>query len=72
MRRRFRRTGGPGNAAIAAVTVCALCSGLWLLRDGTGEAAPPQPSAAQAHTVTAAIAALPGPPVRRNLRRMAN
>ena len=50
MRRRFRRTGSPGNAAIAAVTVFALCSGLWLLRDGAGTQAPPQPSAAQAHT----------------------
>ncbi|WP_346139815.1 class F sortase [Streptomyces virens] len=72
MRRRFRRTGGPGNAAIAAVTVCALCSGLWLLRDGTGEAAPPQPSAAQAHTAdggrgaarSAAPALPPSPPAR--------
>ena len=50
MRRRFRRTGGPGNAAIAAVTVFALCAGMWLLRDGTGTQAPPQPSAAQART----------------------
>lgn len=50
MRRRFRRAGGPGNAAIAAVTVVALCAGAWLLRDGTGTHAPPQPSAAQAHT----------------------
>ncbi|CAL9450815.1 hypothetical protein SUDANB15_02421 [Streptomyces sp. enrichment culture] len=49
MRRRFRRTCSPGNAVIAAVTVCALCSGLWLLRDGAGTHAPPQPSAAQAH-----------------------
>lgn len=50
MRRRFRRTGGPGNAAIAAATVFALGSGMWLLHDGTGTQAPPQPSAAQAHT----------------------
>ncbi|MEU2897731.1 class F sortase [Streptomyces sp. NPDC001273] len=50
MRRRFRRAGGPGNAAIAAVTVFALCAGTWLLRDGTGTHSPPQPSAAQAHT----------------------
>ncbi|MEV5267366.1 hypothetical protein AB0K70_19000, partial [Streptomyces werraensis] len=49
MRRRFRRTGSPGNAAIAAVTVCALCAGAVLLRDGGGDA-PPQPSAAQAHS----------------------
>ncbi|MBT3151240.1 class F sortase [Streptomyces sp. CHD11] len=50
MRRRFRRAGGPANAAIAAVTVFALCAGAWLLRDGTGAHPPPQPSAAQAHT----------------------
>ncbi|MEW2078347.1 class F sortase [Streptomyces sp. NPDC012403] len=50
MRRRFRRTGGPGNAATAAITVFALCAGMWLLRDVTGTQAPPQPSAAQAHT----------------------
>ncbi|MEU6883874.1 class F sortase [Streptomyces viridosporus] len=50
MCRRFRRAGSPVNAVIAAVTVCALCSGLWLLRDGAGRNAPPQPSAAQAHT----------------------
>ncbi|NEA84327.1 class F sortase, partial [Actinospica acidiphila] len=49
MRRRFRRTGSPGNAAIAAVTVCALCAGAVLLRDGRG-GTPPQPSAAQAHS----------------------
>ncbi|CAL9570397.1 class F sortase [Streptomyces sp. Tu 3180] len=49
MRRRFRRTGSPVNTVIVAVTVLALCSGLWLLREGTGTHAPPQPSAAQAH-----------------------
>ncbi|MFJ3619709.1 class F sortase [Streptomyces iakyrus] len=38
----------PANAAMAAVTVFALCSGVWLLRDGAGTHAPPQPSAAQA------------------------
>ncbi|MFC8366457.1 MULTISPECIES: class F sortase [unclassified Streptomyces] len=72
MRRRFRRTGGPGNAAIAAVTVCALCAGMWLLRDGTGTQAPPQPSAAQAHAGdddrgadrTSAPALPPSPPDR--------
>ncbi|WP_217252091.1 class F sortase [Streptomyces sp. AC602_WCS936] len=37
-----------GNSAIAAVTALALCSGAWLLLDGTGAEAPPQPSAAQA------------------------
>jgi hypothetical protein len=38
------------NAAIAAVTAVALCSGAWLLRSGAETHAPPQPSAAQAHT----------------------
>lgn len=38
----------PANAAMAAVTVFALCSGVWLLRDGAETHAPPQPSAAQA------------------------
>ncbi|MGW0609911.1 class F sortase [Streptomyces sp. NPDC002788] len=50
--RRFPRfgsgCGNPANAAMAAVTVFALCSGAWLLRDGTETHAPPQPSAAQA------------------------
>ncbi|GGV13341.1 class F sortase [Streptomyces griseoflavus] len=49
-RRRFHRAGRSGNAAIAAVTVFALCAGTWLLRDGTGAHPPPQPSAAEAHT----------------------
>ncbi|GAA0640896.1 class F sortase [Streptomyces thermocarboxydovorans] len=48
MRRSIRRIGSPGNTAIAAVTVFALCSGIWLLRDGAAPHAPPQPSAAQA------------------------
>ncbi|MER7741087.1 class F sortase [Streptomyces sp. NPDC096538] len=51
MRRRFRRPRSPGNTAIVAVTVCALCAGAVLLRDGRGDA-PPQPSAAQAHSET--------------------
>ncbi|GAA4553467.1 class F sortase [Streptomyces collinus] len=38
----------PAHAAMAALTVFALCSGVWLLRDGAGTHAPPQPSAAQA------------------------
>ena len=38
----------PANAAMAAVTVFALCSGVWLLRDGAETHPPPQPSAAQA------------------------
>ncbi|MFB7930579.1 class F sortase [Streptomyces sp. NPDC056039] len=50
--RRFPRYGktfgNPANAAMAAVTVFALCSGAWLLRSGAETHAPPQPSAAQA------------------------
>ncbi|MEE1766640.1 MULTISPECIES: class F sortase [unclassified Streptomyces] len=38
------------NAVIAGVTVVALCSGAWLLHNGTTSHAPPQPSAAQAHS----------------------
>ncbi|ULR50486.1 class F sortase [Streptomyces deccanensis] len=38
------------NAVIAGVTVVALCTGAWLLRGGTASHAPPQPSAAQAHS----------------------
>ncbi|MFJ6831681.1 class F sortase [Streptomyces sp. NPDC091209] len=38
------------NAAIASVTVVALCSGAWLLRSGSEAHPPPQPSAAQAAT----------------------
>lgn len=72
MRRSFRRrAGGPGNAAITAVTVLALCSGTLLLIGGSG-GTPPQPSAAQAHTGTdgrsaarpAAPALPPSPPDR--------
>ncbi|TXS40149.1 class F sortase [Streptomyces sp. uw30] len=37
-----------GDAAIAAATVLALCSGAWLLHSGDGTHAPPQPSPAQA------------------------
>lgn len=39
-----------GNTAIAGVTVLALCSGAWLLHNGAETHAPPQPSAAQAHS----------------------
>ncbi|MER7405752.1 class F sortase [Streptomyces sp. NPDC000070] len=42
------RYGNPADAAMAAVTVFALCSGTWLLRNGAETHAPPQPSAAQA------------------------
>ncbi len=37
-----------GNTVIAAVSVLALCSGAWLLGNGSETHAPPQPSAAQA------------------------
>ncbi|NEY36894.1 class F sortase [Streptomyces sp. PRKS01-65] len=43
-----------GNTAIAAVTAFALCTGAWLLASGARTHAPPQPSAAQAGTGTAA------------------
>ncbi|MET9392083.1 class F sortase [Streptomyces sp. NPDC006624] len=68
------RTGSPADAAMAALTVFALCSGSWLLRDAAGTHAPPQPSAAQAGAgldgrtggrERAAVPALPpSPPVR--------
>ncbi|MDI5904407.1 class F sortase, partial [Streptomyces sp. 12257] len=41
-----------GNTVIAGVTVVALCTGAWLLRSGAETHAPPQPSAAQAHSRT--------------------
>ncbi|MDX2598784.1 class F sortase [Streptomyces caniscabiei] len=41
---------GLADAVIAGVTVVALCTGAWLLHDGTASHAPPQPSAAQAHS----------------------
>ena len=44
----MRSHRGVGNAAIAAVTVLALCSGAWLLSDGAETHGPPQPSAGQA------------------------
>ncbi|WP_152776065.1 class F sortase [Streptomyces spongiae] len=62
---------------MACVTAGALCCGAWLLRGGTGHDAPPQPSAAQAHTrsesgsgfeeseVPPAVPALPPSPPRR-------
>ncbi|MGW2515767.1 class F sortase [Streptomyces sp. NPDC001617] len=57
------------NAAIGAVTVAALCSGAWLLRSGAETHAPPQPSAAQAHSAAhadprSAPAMPPSPPDR--------
>lgn len=58
---------GITDTAIAGVTVGALCCGAWLLRGGVEHSAPPQPSAAQAHTpsgleVPAAVPALPPSP----------
>jgi sortase (surface protein transpeptidase) len=46
--RRKNPAGKSLNAAIGAVTVLALCSGAWLLSNGTESRPPPQPSAAQA------------------------
>ncbi|KUN83715.1 peptidase C60 [Streptomyces bungoensis] len=43
----MRRIGRIGDTAIAAVTVVALASGVWLLGAGTGTHAPPQPPAAE-------------------------
>ncbi|MGW6055010.1 class F sortase [Streptomyces sp. NPDC055189] len=59
------------NSAIGAVTVLALCSGAWLLHNGTESRTPPQPSAAQAASAhprsdrfPAAAALPPSPPDR--------
>ncbi|CAL9317065.1 MULTISPECIES: class F sortase [Streptomyces] len=75
MRRSPRYGSGvrnPANAAMAAVTVFALCSGAWLLRNGAETHAPPQPSAAQARAgqdgrarEQAAVPALPPSPPDR-------
>ncbi|MFP3991209.1 class F sortase [Streptomyces sp. E11-3] len=59
------------SATIGAVTVAALCSGIWLLQNGAAHA-PPQPSAAQAADrptggsvdLDAAPALAPSPPTR--------
>ncbi|MEU9335822.1 class F sortase [Streptomyces sp. NPDC048290] len=61
-----------GDAAIAGVTLVALCTGIWLLAPGSGAyQEPPQPSAAQAgtapsgtHPGAAAPALPPSPPDR--------
>ncbi|WP_314221544.1 class F sortase [Streptomyces zaehneri] len=59
-----------GNTAIAAVTVIALGGGAWLLHSGAETHAPPQPSAAQAHSAgpggrgRSAPALPPSPPDR--------
>ncbi|WP_409472241.1 class F sortase [Streptomyces sp. HC307] len=65
----MRIVENPGNAAIAAVTTVALFTGVWLLSSGARTNAPPQPSAAQAHTgqtvrQSAAPALPPSPPDR--------
>ena len=70
----MRSRSSVGNGVIAAVTVLALCSGAWLLRNGTETHAPPQPSAAESghshsHTApdarhSAAPALPPSPPDR--------
>lgn len=59
------------NSAIGAVTVLALCSGAWLLHNGTESHPPPQPSAEQAASAhprsgdaPAAAALPPSPPDR--------
>ncbi|WP_406727649.1 class F sortase [Streptomyces sp. GD-15H] len=57
MRSRFSRAGGPSSTAMVFVSVFALCCGLWLLRDVAGTHAPPQPSAAQAHSGRAGLVA---------------
>ncbi|MEU9322469.1 class F sortase [Streptomyces canus] len=60
-----------GNTVIAGVTVVALGTGAWLLRSGAETHAPPQPSAAQAHSRTggtggrAGVPALPPSPPDR-------
>lgn len=51
-----------GNTVIAGVTVVALCTGAWLLRGGAETHAPPQPSAAQAHSRTGGTAGRAGVP----------
>ncbi|MEU6271661.1 class F sortase [Streptomyces populi] len=57
------------NAAIASVTLVALCSGAWLLSSGTEAHPPPQPSPAQAAAsgdgARSAAAAMPHSPPDR-------
>ncbi|MES4887667.1 class F sortase [Streptomyces sp. NPDC096012] len=64
----MRRSARLPDAAIAAVTVVALGSGVWLL-GGAGTAAPPQPSAVEGRPdpggePLAALALEPSPPTR--------
>ncbi len=53
-----------GNTAIGALTVVALCTGAWLLANGSETNAPPQPSAAEGRPdpVAGRTAARPLPP----------
>ncbi|MGW3848550.1 class F sortase [Streptomyces fagopyri] len=51
--------GNIGNIVITSVTVVALCSGVWLVRSGTEGHPPPQPSAAQSGTGSAARQSVP-------------
>ncbi|MFB0617317.1 class F sortase [Streptomyces sp. AGS-58] len=65
----MRRRARLGDTAIAAVTVVALGSGVWLLDGGTGRRTPPQPTAAEGRPDPrgerlAAPALAPSPPVR--------
>ncbi|MFB9466887.1 class F sortase [Streptomyces cinereospinus] len=63
------RFGSTADAAIAGVTLLALCAGVWLLTDARTAPAPPQPSVAEAHTgpdprQSAAPGLPPSPPDR--------
>ncbi|MFF9085290.1 class F sortase [Streptomyces sp. NPDC014991] len=65
----MRRRARLGDTAIAAVTVVALGSGVWLLDGGTGSHTPPQPTAAEGRPDPrgerlGASALAPSPPVR--------
>ncbi|MGW2708759.1 class F sortase [Streptomyces sp. NPDC001356] len=66
---RGARAARLGDTAIAAVTLVALGSGVWLLGGGTGPHAPPQPSAAEGRpdpgvTRAGAPGLAPSPPLR--------
>ncbi|KOV67919.1 class F sortase [Streptomyces sp. MMG1121] len=71
MRRSGRRSRSArlGDVAIAAVTVVALGSGVWLLGSGAGTHTPPQPAATEGRTDpggerSASPALAPSPPTR--------
>ncbi|MGN9758881.1 class F sortase [Streptomyces sp. SD31] len=66
--RSHRSHPGLGDAAIAAVTVLALCSGAWLLGSGTEKHAPPQPSTAQRESNGSHADPHPADPHPRGLR----